>query len=46
MKLFLRGNYGEAIKIWEEILQDEPYNKKVLRSISNARERIKNTSKK
>ncbi len=45
MKLFLRGNYSEAIKIWREILEIEPYNKRVLRSISNAQERIKNTQR-
>ncbi|HED12035.1 MAG TPA: PorV/PorQ family protein [Caldithrix abyssi] len=40
---FLNGNYREAIQIWEEILKDHPYNKRVLKGISNARERMKNT---
>lgn len=42
---FLGGRYTEAIEIWEEILQKQPYNKRVLESISNARERLKNINK-
>lgn len=42
---FLAGKYAEAIQIWEEILKVQPYNKRVLESISNARDRIKNTNK-
>lgn len=42
---FLNGRYAEAIKIWEEILKDNPYNKRVLESIKNARERLKSKSK-
>ncbi len=38
---FLLGKYGEAIEIWEKILQDYPYNKKVLTAIRGARERLK-----
>jgi len=43
---FLRGKYAAAIKIWEEILVNHPYDKRVLQSISNARERLKNSNKK
>ncbi len=43
---FLRGKYAEAIKLWEEILVNHPYDKRVLQSISNARERLKNAHKK
>jgi len=43
---FLKGRYAEAITIWEEILEEHPYNKRVLESIQNARERLKNTQKK
>lgn len=42
---FLNGRYAEAIKIWEEILKDNPYNKRVLESINNARERLKSKNK-
>ena len=38
---FLAGKYAESIKIWEEILKEHPYNKRVLESITNARERLK-----
>jgi len=40
---FLVGKYQEAIAIWEEILKDHPYNKKVLEAISGAQERLKRT---
>ncbi len=39
--LFVKGKYQEAIDIWQEILKDYPYNKKVLTAIENARERLK-----
>jgi len=42
---FLSGKYSDAIKIWEEILEEHPYNKRVLESINNAKERLKNKSK-
>lgn len=42
---FLSGKYAEAIAIWEEILILQPYNKRVLESINNARERLKNKNK-
>ncbi len=38
---FLLGKYQEAITIWEEILETDPYNKKVLEALNGARERIK-----
>ncbi len=41
--LFVKGKYQEAIDIWQEILKDYPYNKKVLTAIENARERLKKT---
>jgi tetratricopeptide (TPR) repeat protein len=37
---FVKGNYLEAIKIWQEILVDYPYNKKVLDAIKDAKSRI------
>ena len=40
---FLLGKYQEAITIWEEILQTDPYNKKVLEALNGARERLKRT---
>jgi tetratricopeptide (TPR) repeat protein len=41
VELFLLGKYREAIAIWEEILKDHPYNKKVLEAINGSQERIK-----
>ncbi len=38
---FVKGQYKEAIAIWQEILKDHPYNKKVLTAIENARERLR-----
>ncbi len=38
---FLLGKYREAVEIWEKILLDHPYNKKVLEAINGAQERIK-----
>ena len=46
VELFLLGKYGDAIAIWEEILKDHPYNKKVLEAITGAQERIKRTESK
>ncbi len=40
---FLLGKYQEAIAIWQDILKDHPYNKKVLEAISGAEERLKRT---
>ncbi len=41
VEMFVKGKYQQAITIWEEILKDYPYNKKVLQAIENARERMK-----
>ncbi len=38
---FVKGKYKEAIAIWEEILKIHPYNKKILKAIESARERLK-----
>jgi tetratricopeptide (TPR) repeat protein len=38
---FLLGKYTEAINIWDAIIKDHPYNKKVLEAINGAQERIK-----
>jgi tetratricopeptide (TPR) repeat protein len=38
---YMLGRYAEAIEIWQEILKDHPYNKKVLEAISGAEERMK-----
>jgi tetratricopeptide (TPR) repeat protein len=46
VELFLLGKYADAIAIWEEILKDHPYNKKVLEAITGAQERIKRTESK
>ncbi len=43
LDIFLSGKYVEAIKIWEEILEVHPYNKRVLEAIKNARERVTKT---
>jgi tetratricopeptide (TPR) repeat protein len=40
-ELFRQGNYKAALDIWEEILKDQPYNKRILDSIDSARERLK-----
>lgn len=42
VNMFLSGKYIDAIKIWEEILEIHPYNRRVLESINNAKERLKN----
>ena len=44
MNEYLEGNYQEAIKIWEEILVNQPYNKKVLSAIQGARAKIRQQS--
>jgi tetratricopeptide (TPR) repeat protein len=41
VELFLLSKYKDAIVIWEEILKEHPYNKKVLEAINGAQERIK-----
>jgi tetratricopeptide (TPR) repeat protein len=42
---FLLGRYNEAIEIWQEILKQHPYNKKVLEAISGAEDRLKRSQK-
>jgi tetratricopeptide (TPR) repeat protein len=42
---FLEGDYNRAIAIWEEILVEQPYNKKVLMAIQGAKERRKSNTK-
>ena len=37
---FLLGKYQEALQIWERILEDHPYNKKVLEAIKGAKDRL------
>jgi tetratricopeptide (TPR) repeat protein len=43
---FLLGRYTEAIEIWQEILKQHPYNKKVLEAISGAEDRLKRSQNK
>jgi tetratricopeptide (TPR) repeat protein len=38
---YMAGRYTEAIEIWQEIIKDHPYNKKVLEAISGAQDRMK-----
>jgi tetratricopeptide (TPR) repeat protein len=44
MNQFLKGNYAGAILIWEEILVEQPYNKKVLKAVEGAREKMQQGS--
>jgi len=37
---YLQGHYQEAIEIWQQLLEEDPYNTKVLRNINEAKERI------
>jgi tetratricopeptide (TPR) repeat protein len=41
VEAYLAGDYSQAVQIWEEILVEQPYNKKVLESVQRARERMK-----
>jgi tetratricopeptide (TPR) repeat protein len=41
MNAFLEGKYQSAITIWEEILIQYPYSKKILTAIQGARDRMK-----
>jgi len=38
---FVKGDYQQAIKIWEEVIKKYPYSKKVLKALKGARERLK-----
>jgi len=40
MTMFINNKYSDAIKIWEEILVQQPYNKKVLQAIQGAKEKM------
>jgi tetratricopeptide (TPR) repeat protein len=40
MALYLNGKYAEAIAIWEEILVDQPYNKRVNQAIQGAKDKM------
>ena len=42
---FVKGKYQEAIDIWEEIRKEYPYNKKLIKAIEGARERMERTQK-
>jgi tetratricopeptide (TPR) repeat protein len=39
--LYLQGQYQQAIEVWENILEHDPYNQSVIRNIQAARERLK-----
>jgi len=39
MDYYQNGNLDEAIRIWEEILMQEPYNKKVLKAVQGANDK-------
>jgi cytochrome c-type biogenesis protein CcmH/NrfG len=45
MAFFLNGNYSKAIEIWEEILLQQPYNKRVLQAIQGAKEKMAQSTK-
>ena len=38
--MFLNNNYSEAIRIWNEILLEQPYNKKGLQAVQGAKEKM------
>jgi len=40
MTYYLSGKYVQAIEIWEEILVDQPYNKRVNKAIQGAKEKM------
>lgn len=42
---FLKGKYREAITIWEEIRKEYPYNKKIIKAIEGAKERMEKAQK-
>ena len=41
MDEYLQGNYNAAIAIWDSILLEQPYNKKVISAVQGAKERLK-----
>lgn len=38
---YVNGNYDKAIAIWDSILLEQPYNKKVLSAVRTAKSRLK-----
>jgi len=40
-RLYQRGRFEEAIRVWEELLKVQPYNKTILDAIDRARESLK-----
>jgi len=40
MDAYMNGNYLKAINIWEEILVEQPYNKKVLKAVQGAKDKM------
>jgi len=41
VNMFVKGRYQEAITIWEELQKQNPYNKRILKALEGARERLK-----
>ncbi len=37
---FVKGKYQEAVTIWEALLKEHPYNKKILKALEGARDRL------
>ncbi len=37
---FVKGKYQEAVTIWEKLLKEHPYNKKILKALEGARDRL------
>lgn len=45
INLYTAGKYDEAIKVWEELLKIQPYNKEILDTIDEAKERSRQQKK-
>jgi len=45
MDEYLKGNTGAAVAIWDSILLEQPYNKKVISAVQGAKERLKRKSR-
>ena len=45
MDELLKGNYSTAIAIWDSILLEQPYNKKVISAVQGVNERLKRKSR-
>jgi tetratricopeptide (TPR) repeat protein len=39
--LYVEGKYEQAIKIWNQILEVDPYNKRVLNAVEKAEEQMR-----